>query len=79
MAPSRTELQRQLAKLEQGTPELTRRYPDPGDFISEFAGHADSITDNAGPNDYEWALAEIDRILMKHGHPSQTNELPPDE
>jgi hypothetical protein len=76
---SRIELQRQVTKLDQNTLQINRRYPDPSDYISEFSGHADSITDRAGPDDYEWAVAELDRILTKHGHPPELNEFPPDE
>jgi len=79
MSPSRVELQRQLAKLERDVPEMQRIYPDAGDFISEFAGQADTITDAAGPADYDWALAEIDRILTTFGYPACADELPPDE
>jgi len=76
---SRIELQRQLVKLEADVPEMARLYPESADFISEFAGHADVITDAAGPADYDWALGGIDRILTGAGHPPEANELPPDE
>lgn len=79
MPLSRDELKRRLDLLEAEMPNLTAKYPERGDFISEFSGYADSITDEASETDDAWVWSEIDRILNKFGYHSVENELPPDE
>lgn len=64
---SRQELQRRLAKLEADMPEMKRLYPDYGEFICEFLGHADYITDDATGANSDWAQEQVDLILDKHG------------
>jgi hypothetical protein len=75
---SRAELERRLKKLEADMPELRRRFPKTGEFLEEFAGHADHITDNASAADVGWAFDQVDYLLAKHGFRTVTDDLPPD-
>jgi len=79
MAKTRDELQRLIDALSMDLPKIIEDNPEPGDFSSAFAGRADEITDNASAEDDAWAFAQLDAMLDANGHPSQENELPPDE
>lgn len=76
---SRAELERRLTKLDADIPEIKRRYPVPADFIAEFAGHADHITDDATGPDANWAFDRVDALLEKHGFSAGPDDSPPDE
>lgn len=67
MSKSRAELQIQLDRLAEQTPALVRENPEDGDFWSSFAGASDFIVDEAGADDYEWVLRQIDQILNANG------------
>lgn len=71
---SHQELLRRLAKLDADIPEMKRLYPNRGDFISEFNGHADHITDEAGAADVDWAFEQVDLLLEKHGFIADSGE-----
>lgn len=76
---SRQELQRQLAKLDADLPEIMQRNPEPGEFIQEFEGRADSVMNQAGASDHAWAYSEIDRLLDKYGFSPVDIEQPTDK
>jgi hypothetical protein len=65
MAVSRQEMQRRLTKLEADVPNLMAAYPDPDDFMCEFAARAYSIIDATRVTEDAWAFNEIGRILQK--------------
>jgi hypothetical protein len=81
MATSRSDLEKQLALLAAQTPELVRDNPDDADFFPAFAGESDDILDGAGPDDVDWALYEIDKILAANGKlrtdVAPSDDLPP--
>jgi hypothetical protein len=68
MAETHEKLEEMLDGLEADMPWMMKAYPDPGDFIDAFAGQAELITDNAGPQDDAWVSREISRILTKFGY-----------
>lgn len=74
---SRQELQRRLATLVAVMPEMKRLHPDYGDFICEFLGHADFITDAATDGNVDWAFQQVDDILDKHGFRPESMGGPP--
>ena len=81
MTKTRAELQTQLDELAQQTPAFVRDHPDDGDFWSTFAGASDFIVDDAGADDYDWVLRQIDKILEANGRmPTElvpSDDLPP--
>jgi hypothetical protein len=81
MTKTRAELQTQLDELAKQTPSFVRDHPDDGDFWSTFAGASDFIVDDAGADDYDWVLRQIDKILETNGRmPKElapSDDLPP--
>ncbi|KRE90873.1 hypothetical protein ASG87_01670 [Frateuria sp. Soil773] len=67
MAKTREELQALLDTLREQVPALVREHTDEGDFWSNFAGASDFILDDAGPDDFEWALEQINAMLAANG------------
>jgi len=80
MAASRYELQKMIDAFDAALPALMKEHLDAEHLNPACSELADDITDHAGPEDDEWAFAQIDRILEKYGlwRPDQIN-LPPDE
>lgn len=80
MPVSREVLTLRLKQLEADMPGLIEAHPDHADFNPICAERADEITDEAGPEDHDWAFEQIDAILEKYGlwRPDQES-LPPDE
>lgn len=62
---SRTELDRQLDELAEKLPAMTAL--DDAEFWPEFAGLADDIADNAGPDDYDHVHQRLDAMLVANG------------
>ena len=69
MSLTRAQLREHLNVLEARLPAMIHAHPDPADFWPQFAGHADVITDAAGPDDFEWVQERLDDMLRHHGAP----------
>jgi hypothetical protein len=75
---TREVLQQRLDELERLMPQLVRDYPDREDFMQEFCGYADRITEEATAADDTWATEALDGMLSRYGHPPAKDELPAD-
>ena len=60
---SREKLDAELDALTARLPAMRQQYPDPGDFAMAFAGVAELIEDNAGPEDAGYVSRRIDELL----------------
>jgi hypothetical protein len=76
---TRSELQIMLHALDRQIEDLKVEHPEDACFWPAFAGQADEITDAAGPSDYDWALAQIDVLLEKHGRVAPLDIGPSDD
>lgn len=65
---TRAQLQIMLSHLDAEVPSMRRRLPDPGAFMSAFAGRAESITEAVRDEDADWVFEQVDAILEKHGY-----------
>lgn len=81
MPKTRADLQTQLQELARQVPLMVREHPEDGDFWAVFAGASDSIVDDAGAEDYDWVLRQIDDILTTNGRMpvelGPSDDLPP--
>jgi len=75
---TREVLQERLDELQRLMPELVRQYPNREDFMQEFCGYADQISEDAGAADDAWAQEALDSLLTRHGFPPTQDELPAD-
>jgi len=64
---SRQQVQEKLSSLDKLTPALLNEYGLSTEFFAKFDGLANDISNDVGPNDFEWANGELDAILRKHG------------
>lgn len=69
MNPTRPELEKELAALEQAVVKLLAEHEDPADFWPAFAGEADDFVARVGPADWDWADERLEDILRRHGAP----------
>lgn len=59
----RERLEQELDALAAALPAMRDQHPDPGDFAMAFAGVAELIEDNAGPEDAGYVSRRIDELL----------------
>lgn len=67
MKDARDQLQVALNRLLLQVGRIKREFPDPVEFWPEFAGRADAIVDAASPQDYDWVVTQLDRMLEGEG------------
>lgn len=66
---TRTELETELAALEQLAVKLLAEHEDPAEFWPAFGGEADDFASRVGPADWDWADERLADILRRHGAP----------
>ncbi|NKJ21962.1 hypothetical protein [Dyella sp. SG609] len=66
---TRATLQKALNRIEAYLPHLLEHFPEPGEFWSAFAGEAEAIIEDAGP-EHDWAADKLESMLTFHGAPS---------
>jgi hypothetical protein len=76
---TREEIQSKLDALDRKMEAMKAENPNGEDFWPAFAGEADEITDGASADDYDWALKQIDGILVKHKRAPSDDVAPSDD
>jgi hypothetical protein len=76
---TREEIQSKLDALDRKMEGMKAENPNGGDFWPAFAGEADEITDGASAEDYDWALKQIDIILVNHKRAPSDDVAPSDD
>lgn len=71
---TREKIDAELAKLEERAPKILADNPEDEHFWPAWAGAADCISDNAGPDDYDHVQARISCILGSLGMIPSDNE-----
>lgn len=61
---ARTDLQREIERLESRMPSLTS---DMDAFFRNFEDEADRLAALAGAEDYDWLMDELLRMVQRHG------------
>jgi len=65
--PSREQMAKTLSIIDSAIPRLKSEFPEEEQFWPAFAGMADQVIENLTETDGEWAYAELDAIMHKHG------------
>jgi len=65
--PARERLKKSLSIVDSAIPRLKSEFPDEETFWPAFAVLADDVVENLTDADGEWAYAELDAIMNKHG------------
>jgi hypothetical protein len=66
---TRATLQGALNRIEAHLPHLLEQFPEPAECWPAFAGEADAVLEDAGP-EHDWVADKLESMLTFHGAPA---------